>query len=379
MLGSVELVYWRRRAVAVAAVLGLVLLVIWAVSGPSQPPTPQAGAETNTAGSTQLSFTQPGQAGEPVGGPSQAALPGAGLPPLADAEQGLPAQPGPSTLPSSPALPSSSVMPSASALPSQSVVPSVLPAPMAGQPRAAASYPSGAGLSQAAPAGQRPGPAPAAGAPTVLAPKPVDEQPAASAPAAPTGAAPGAPRNGAIPAAPAPATARPGVAPAAPAPATARPGAAPAAPARNGAAPAPAPGPAAAPAPAMQCADQNIAVVAQVGAPNYKVGDRPLFRLVVANLGDKPCSRDLDPGLRGLVVTGPGGQLWADNDCNPERHSEVRVLEPGKPLVFSVNWAGRTSHPGCGGARQAVGPGTYQLVGKLGPLTSGPAQFTLAK
>jgi hypothetical protein len=372
MLGSAELVYWRRRAVAVAAVLGLVLLVIWAVSGPSQPPAPQAGAETNTAGSTQLSFTQPGQAGEPVGGPSQAALPGAGLPPLGDAEPGVSGQPGASTLPSSPALPSSSVLPSASALPSQSVVPSVPPAPLAGKPQAAASYPSGAGLGQAAPAGQRPGPAPAAEAPTVLAPKPVEEQPAASAPAARNGAAPAAPRNGVAPAGSAPATAHPGTAPAAPAPA-----------ARNGAAPAPgpaaAPRPAAAPAPAAQCADQNVAVVAQVGAPNYKVGDRPLFRLVVANLGDKPCSRDLDPGLRGLVVNGPGGQLWADNDCNLERHPEVRVLEPGKPLVFSVNWAGRTSHPGCGGVRQSVGPGTYQLVGKLGPLTSGPAQFTLTK
>jgi hypothetical protein len=364
MLGSVELVYWRRRAVAVAAVFGLVLLVIWVVSGPSQPPAPQAGAETNTAGSTQLSFTQPGQAGEPVGEPSQAALPGAGLPALADAQQGAPAQPGLST------LPSSSVLPSASALPSQSVV----PAPMAGQPHAAASYPFGGGVSQAAPVGQRP--PPAAEAPTVLAPTPVEEQAPGSAPAARNGAAPAAPRNGAAPTAPAPATARPGAAPTTPAPA-ARNGVTPAPAARNGAAPGPAP--ATAPAQAAECADQNITVVAQVGAPNYRVGDRPLFRLVIANRGNKPCSRDLDPGLRALVVNGPGGQLWADNDCNPDHHPEVRVLEPGKPLVFSVNWAGRTSHPGCGGARQPVGPGTYQLVGKLGPLTSGPAQFALTK
>jgi hypothetical protein len=53
------------------------------------------------------------------------------------------------------------------------------------------------------------------------------------------------------------------------------------------------------------------------------------------------------------------------------------VLDPGKPLVFSLNWAGRTSNPGCAGTRQAVGAGSYQLVGKLGPLTSGPAPFNL--
>jgi hypothetical protein len=55
----------------------------------------------------------------------------------------------------------------------------------------------------------------------------------------------------------------------------------------------------------------------------------------------------------------------------------VRVLEPGKPVVSSVSWAGRTSHPGCGGTRQAIAPGSYQLVGKLGQLTSGPAPFAL--
>jgi len=78
------------------------------------------------------------------------------------------------------------------------------------------------------------------------------------------------------------------------------------------------------------------------------------------------------PGLQGLVINGPAGQLWASNDCDPARRPDVRVLDPGKPLVFSLNWAGRTS-PGCAGTRQAVPAGTYQLVGKFGPLSSGPA------
>lgn len=119
--------------------------------------------------------------------------------------------------------------------------------------------------------------------------------------------------------------------------------------------------------------------MAQVGAPSYRVGQRPLFRLVIVNIGTRPCQRDLDPGLQGLVVNGPTGQLWASNDCDAEHHPRVQVLEPGKPMVFSLNWAGRTSHPGCGGVRQQIGPGSYQLVGKLGELSSGPAPFTLTR
>jgi hypothetical protein len=126
-----------------------------------------------------------------------------------------------------------------------------------------------------------------------------------------------------------------------------------------------------------KCTDQDLALVSQVAAANYKVGQKPMFRLVIANIGDKPCSRDLDPGLQGLVINGKAGQMWASNDCDANHKPDVRVLDPGKPVVFSLSWAGRTSHPGCGGTRQAVGPGTYQLVGKLGPLSSGPAPFTL--
>jgi hypothetical protein len=125
------------------------------------------------------------------------------------------------------------------------------------------------------------------------------------------------------------------------------------------------------------CTDQSVALVAQVAESSYRVGQKPLFRLVIANIGDKPCSRDLDPGLQSLVVNSPTGQLWNSNNCDSSHHPDVRVLDPGKPAVFSLAWAARTSHPGCTGAREAVGPGSYMLVGRLGRLASGPAPFTL--
>jgi hypothetical protein len=101
---------------------------------------------------------------------------------------------------------------------------------------------------------------------------------------------------------------------------------------------------------------------------------------MVTNIGSKPCTRDLNPWLQDMVVTGPGSaRLWSSNDCSPVNHPDIRTLAPGTPVAFSVEWAGRTSSPGCGPQRSEVGPGSYALIAKLGPLSSGPAPFTLVK
>jgi hypothetical protein len=132
------------------------------------------------------------------------------------------------------------------------------------------------------------------------------------------------------------------------------------------------------PAAPAACADNSVGLIAQVSQPSFKVGERPVFRLVIANIGNAPCTRDLNPSLQELAVTGPNGaRIWDSNDCSPQGKPDVRVLEPGKPLVFPVSWAGHTSSPGCGAARTPVGAGSYQLQGKLGTLSSGPAPFTL--
>lgn len=307
--------YWRRRAVAVAVVLGLVVLVVWALSGPSQPAPTQYGPETNTAGFTQLSETPA----------TQAAVPAAGEPVAAPSLLPVPArQPAP---PTSTAVPSSSVPPSAAVLPPGSPAPSIL----AATPRAAA--PSGA---------PQPGVVTPSGAALPSTAAPISVLPRTSVAPTPS------PRS--------PVTVLP--------PGSTRPSA-----------PSPSVG---APRALAVCPDKSIGLVAQVGATSYKVGERPMFRLVVSNVGSTPCTRDLDPGLQQLVVSTPDGRrVWDSNDCFPQRKPDVRTLEPGKPMVFPLSWAGRTSSPGCAAGRAGVSPGTYHLTGKLGSLSSSPAPFIM--
>jgi len=122
-----------------------------------------------------------------------------------------------------------------------------------------------------------------------------------------------------------------------------------------------------------------IGLSAQVGKPEYRVGEETEFRLVVANTGPVPCFRDLDSALQEVLLFGAGGQdrLWSSNDCYTRGSDTVRTLAPGEQVVFSVVWGGRTSAPGCPVERETVPAGDYQLVVRLGALTSPPAPFRL--
>jgi hypothetical protein len=496
-------VFWRRRAVAAAVVLGLVLVVVWAVSRPSRPAEPRAARATDAAGSAPLSFTTPSsgpspaargqraadplgglpKAGEPVAPPSLLPMPSDQLaghsaaPPSGarDAANGTPSaspgRPGAQSLPSATSRPTTADGAGESSTPNgsepvaappaaepptppnaheaqssdadpdgrtgrpashQSAKPATprgrasrsVPAhkPSSGRAAAhragaaardhsasdrAATAPRGhtaTGRVPAATGGQpKPGAKGASGATrtrgtaSTPAPTPPSEGAGSVDPgeADSTGGGAGRPRStrptdattpdgasaaGAATGGQGAATgdqSAAGAATGGQGAATGDQSAAGAATGDQGAAGATTEQ-AGSPGSVPRCADSDIGLVAQVGAESYRVSQRPTFRLVVANIGQTACARDLDAGLQDLMVTDVNGApIWSSNDCYPARHSDVRTLQPGKPLVFSLSWSGRTSSAGCPANRKNVPAGTYRLVAKLGALISKPAPFTL--
>ncbi|HEX6354552.1 hypothetical protein [Actinophytocola sp.] len=142
--------------------------------------------------------------------------------------------------------------------------------------------------------------------------------------------------------------------------------------------PAPSPTPPPQPGPPGPCPDAAMRVAATPAAPSYPVGARPLLRLEITNAGPVPCVRDLSRQLREVVVLAQDGtRLWSSNDCYGQPKEDVRLLPVNEPAVFSVNWAGRTSAPGCPANRSPVPAGSYQVLGRLGALISPPAPLTL--
>jgi hypothetical protein len=141
----------------------------------------------------------------------------------------------------------------------------------------------------------------------------------------------------------------------------------------------PAPTSSASPPPLRSCPDDVIEVGAQPGARSYRVGEHPLLRLTIRNTGAVPCTREVSRRLRELVITTANGgkRLWSSNDCYAPAEVDRRMLLPGKPLTFSLNWAGRTSSPGCPVHRATVEAGRYRLTASLAHLQSPPATLLL--
>lgn len=133
------------------------------------------------------------------------------------------------------------------------------------------------------------------------------------------------------------------------------------------------------PDPNLPCPDSAMQISMELGAQQYHVGQRPLLRLVVANSGAVPCTRDISRSLRETLITTVDGatRIWSSKDCYTANEADIRILQPGERRDYEVRWAGRTSAPGCPTRRSSVPAGTYHVVGKVGGLTSAPVPLVL--
>lgn len=135
------------------------------------------------------------------------------------------------------------------------------------------------------------------------------------------------------------------------------------------------------PPPPQPCPDTALAIVAQAEQPTYRVGQRPLLHLVISNAGPVACLREVSRSIRELVITTPDGakRMWSSNDCYSPPGEDIRLIQPGEALTFTVTWAGRTSAPGCPSRRRTVPAGSYLVTGKLGLLAGAPIPLELTK
>ena len=152
-----------------------------------------------------------------------------------------------------------------------------------------------------------------------------------------------------------------------------------AAPARSAPAAVPTPAPTPVPTPsatsAVDCTDASLRIQATPQRPRYAVGARPVLRLAVRNAGSGPCTRPLGQGAVELTVFSGRDRIWSSDDCAPDGAPGPVAMDAGELRVITLTWAGRRSRPGCPGGAEAIEPGTYRVVGRVGTLTSDAAGF----
>lgn len=139
------------------------------------------------------------------------------------------------------------------------------------------------------------------------------------------------------------------------------------------------PGTVAAPVEGGQCPDQSLAIKVTVEQPTYRIGQQPVFQIVITNISTQLCRRDLSSMQQVLVYTTDSNtRLWSNTDCYPPGAATQASLNPGQQAAFRVTWAGSTAQPGCRGDRVPVQPGSYVVYAQLGALRSAPEPFNIA-
>jgi hypothetical protein len=127
----------------------------------------------------------------------------------------------------------------------------------------------------------------------------------------------------------------------------------------------------------QECADEAIQVRARIDKKSVAAGSKPKLTLVIRNVGDVPCMREVGPRANELSITSGGYPVWTSKDCNASKKSNVLLLEPGKRAATTIRWNGRLSKKGCPEKTAAAKPGSYELVGRNGKVTSKKARFSI--
>ncbi len=129
--------------------------------------------------------------------------------------------------------------------------------------------------------------------------------------------------------------------------------------------------------PVPHCGDPDLSVTTRTSHPRIPAGSYPLLYLTIRNEASHACTRDIGADQQELWIMQGKARIWSSNDCDPNHGTDIRRFDPGTAVVFHLSWDSRTSSEGCHGTRRVVGPGSYQLVGRLGSKSGKPLTFTL--
>ena len=120
-----------------------------------------------------------------------------------------------------------------------------------------------------------------------------------------------------------------------------------------------------------------MTVTVKADRDSYPIGGRPVLELAVTNTGTTPCTLDLGQGAVELLIFSGSDRIWSSDDCASGRGAKITTLEPAKPAVTKLTWAGRRSLPGCEGPKAEAQPGTYRVNGRVGDLQVPGSSFRI--
>ena len=135
--------------------------------------------------------------------------------------------------------------------------------------------------------------------------------------------------------------------------------------------------------PAEMCTDAEISVKAVPAKTTIVAGTEIQITLLVKNISNRTCSRDVGADQQELRVVFGTETIWSSDHCDGPTGTDVRNFPPNHERSYNAVWNGHSSTK-CSTTvkRTPTGPvpppGEYQLIGRVGDDVGDPVVLKLS-
>ena len=125
-----------------------------------------------------------------------------------------------------------------------------------------------------------------------------------------------------------------------------------------------------------ECSDADTSIRVLVDRETTAVGEGVHIKMIVKNISDKTCKRDVGSGANEVTVISGPALIWSTDHCNASTDKNLVELTPGQEWSVKVVWIGKQTAKGCK-VRNMAEPGAYWAHGRNASLNSDGVRFVV--
>lgn len=125
------------------------------------------------------------------------------------------------------------------------------------------------------------------------------------------------------------------------------------------------------------CYDDLIQVQMSTDKQTYGPKENPVLSMKITNLSSEDCVISLGTNVQEFRVLSGSKQVFSTADCQVDPKELLKHVKAGQSETARFTWERTATSANCGPVPVQILPGTYQVVGVLGKVTSAPTSFEL--
>lgn len=134
---------------------------------------------------------------------------------------------------------------------------------------------------------------------------------------------------------------------------------------------------------AETCTKAELSVKAVPAKTTIAAGTEVQITLLVKNISNRTCSRDVGADQQELRVVLGTEKVWSSDDCDGPTGTDLRNFPPNHERSYNAVWNGHSSSKCSATAKRtptgpAPEPGEYQLIGRVGDDLSDPVVLKIS-